>query len=690
MFFDNTEIKFIYGEAAKNIAAVWDPKNNKIMAIFDDQFELIRKIKVIIFQIFFGGVSDYWAYGIVDCWASRCIEKADLDEICESSHEKIHNCVQLLKNIEINYEDRIIDSYDCLNALLSSCISRREILKATFKNFPGIEPSYNHLDKIINDLEDTLPILDDMRSVFQKAPFTLNFTPESIFDSLNELEENPSLMPFIRELRDVFTKYAVDQLSTHVNLDVKMKQMDDKAWLLWRKCENEQLKKACMDLLIYAGKDLSSRMRIAKQIIQAVIVHKANCREFNTVADNLKKYLNWKEILKIQVDMMSNERIIELLNVSPVDLRSYDREVLKELFVSLRNIVKDDSEKLEKLIATFNTKILVSSEMKLLGEGKLNKVYEVTYLDPLDGKQKVRIFKPDPSELDLLSLKQEEYLGTSAAVGIPSGIYAHLSSRAVASSVVDKLLNGKNRISVHTEFVIINGQRGILMEKALGGNIKLKKDPAEEISSQSFMEFLNKSISSLGKNSCVERIFERFDPKNKKTIAGQINLQIKDIITGECDRHPYNYYINDHGEIKGIDEDCSFGIFAIPDGIDVRKQKAIKGIVPNNGSFMLRMPPVITQEMQTKIMQLSPDKLRTELEPYISKAEIEATIKRVEKLQIHVNNQEQCWVVESEDALLENEALDRMNSNNSYYKRELLVFSGNENGWNYLREYRDY
>lgn len=60
-------------------------------------------------------------------------------------------------------------------------------------------------------------------------------------------------------------------------------------------------------------------------------------------------------------------------------------------------------------------------------------------------------------------------------------------------------------------------------------------------------------------------------PRNPTTAEGLLKLQIKDFITGECDRHPENYFIDDLGKVKGIDEDCCFGVNAAPEGVDVRQ-----------------------------------------------------------------------------------------------------------------------
>jgi len=184
--------------------------------------------------------------------------------------------------------------------------------------------------------------------------------------------------------------------------------------------------------------------------------------------------------------------------------------------------------------------------------------------------------------------------------------------------------------------------------------------------------------------------FEKFSPDNPTTAEGMIKLQVKDVITGECDRHPGNYFIDDQGNVTGIDEDCCFGVDAIPEGVDVRDQGPLMGFIPNNASLMLRMPNVITQSIKDRIDELyaNSEELVSSLLPYISSDEMAATLTRLEKLHSHVNDSSTCLVVSSKDELLSEEARLRADTNNSYWARELLVFSNDEEGWNYLRAHR--
>ena len=219
----------------------------------------------------------------------------------------------------------------------------------------------------------------------------------------------------------------------------------------------------------------------------------------------------------------------------------------------------------------------------------------IKYFDPLTGNQTEAVFKPDPADLDTLTKFKESKFGTAAASGIPSSIDAHLSSRAVASSKIDRLLFGDSPISVHTQYVTVNGRRGILMQKAKDRSPKpTGREVQEEISlneNQGLRRVILSEIEAYGtvtkstlcmiavSNHYDRVIFEgnagkfrligvrkevaRLDPVNPVTVAGLIRLQIKDFICGECDRHPENYSIDDNGCVTGIDEDCCFGVNAI-------------------------------------------------------------------------------------------------------------------------------
>lgn len=451
--------------------------------------------------------------------------------------------------------------------------------------------------------------------------------------------------------------------------------------------------------------------------LNILLERKINHKEFNSLADAIKNDPFWKSKVSLQLKSLPPETLIQFISTSPIDFRGYDREVLSVVCSALKKQLEhgyppEMLKKLNLLSATFTTKIInvPDKDLKALNKGAINIVYKVNYWDN-NNKETEGVFKPDASDLPANKLLQEEWFGTSVASGIPAGIDAHLSSRAVASSVVDKLLYSGKQISVNTEFVIINGQRGILMDLAQGKSPKFIDEVKNRLPPNEMKIRIPKTIpkelqskwvevkSNCRKIEFIDGVpyatrpqFENFDMNNPLTIAGLTKLQIKDIITGECDRHPENYYVNSLGHVLGIDEDCCFGINAIPKDADVRKQDSLFFIVPNRGSLMLRMPPVVTREMQADILKLADlnlTELQKSIAPYVSAEEIQEMTIRLQKLKEHVTNPEKCLVVGSNEALLQDEAQGRMDTNNSYYKREVQLLSVKEKGWNRFREHRD-
>lgn len=471
-----------------------------------------------------------------------------------------------------------------------------------------------------------------------------------------------------------------------------------------------------------------SQQKPAFKAVMSAVERNEGFPVFNRIADSLKKNPDWKGEIKAQVSQLNEEGLNTLINVRAVDLRGYNREVLMEIFsaaeevMSEKGLLSSDAEKnLSNLVLSLKTDVFYvpESDMKYLGGGAVNQVFEVK----IGGESFV--FKPDSSELDSVTLMKEQHFGTAVASGIPPGIDAHLSSRAVASSKVDSLLYGANTISVETKFVIINDQRGILMKMASGespktsGLEKVEVNPKDnpvvvtainqrilskgKLSGKDLKMFaaaLNCRSLKLSKNQDGKTVLigkraklEHLDPNNSITAEGLMRLQIKDIITGECDRHPENYFIDDDGKVTGIDEDCCFGVNAIPEGVDVRSQPSIKFVVPNNASLMLRMPPVVTIEVKDHIERLNSENGKAELvktlEPYISPEEINATLIRLNKLHMHIGSQD-CSVVNTKEELLSPDSRTRMDSNNSYLGRETMAYDSDKKGWNHLREYRKF
>lgn len=442
----------------------------------------------------------------------------------------------------------------------------------------------------------------------------------------------------------------------------------------------------------------------------------SDCIQFNRFADQLKSDAkNLEANLKALVASLNCDELLELAGGNKFDFRGYDREItcklLKEVKLAIQRQKFSDKKlllnNLDQLLHYMHAEIIQVDEFakKRLGGGVVNIVYEIQYIDS-KGNLKVGVFKPEVDALSVKTIYQEQFFGTVASSGISEGCDAHLNSRAVASSIVDRLLYGENCISVKTQFAIVNGQRGILMEKGLGSipevatvkvfTQKLAEMPdffqafvAQKTKEHQFLTQDNLKFLALQLNAREVKIdgeqvtiamavIKPFEQKNLATIAeGLLKLQIKDFITGECDRHPQNYLVGPDGKITGIDEDCCFGVNAVPEDIEVRKLHTLGPfVIPNNGSFMLRMPRVITEEARGRVNSLYSDQafLKQSLEPYISKEEIAATLGRLKMLHEHINS-EKCLAVKDKNELLGPEAWQRTDRSNSYFKREWHVFT---------------
>jgi hypothetical protein len=449
--------------------------------------------------------------------------------------------------------------------------------------------------------------------------------------------------------------------------------------------------------LLTKNASATSPLPIAKDAISALKAGKGNHVDFNKHADVLKKSPDWQKAVERGVASLTIHERIQFASLDKVKLRGFDREVAHKILSCLK------LSNQEELRASLAPEIITTSEKNVLGGGAVNTVYKVTYKST-EGGQKTEVFKPDPSGLSTLIRFKEKLFGTAVASGIPAGDESHLPSRAVASSVVESLLFPGNPISVQTRFATVDGQRGILMEQAAGENPRVTKEktktwkiselpPAQaqalqkRLGDSKFVAAMLKasSVKIEGDSLVTTHTVLNVDLTKPKTLEGLVMLQCLDVITGQVDRNPNNYHIDPEGNVKGIDQDCSFGIHAIPDDVDVRSQPALKMFIPNNSSLMLRMPPVITEYIQTSINSLhqNKDALRASLKGFITDTEVEATMVRLDKLHTHIQT---CIVAKTPEGLASPLNQKRMTPDNSYQAREQMLLRQDQKGWNDLRK----
>jgi hypothetical protein len=345
-------------------------------------------------------------------------------------------------------------------------------------------------------------------------------------------------------------------------------------------------------------------------------------------------------------------------------------------------------------------------KLKYFAEGAVSKVY--TYIDPVDHKK--YIFKQSIDDINrndfsniFIKFKREIISSfVSVNSGIPKGDKANFCSRSIASTITDEMLNGEDRILVKTEYIHINGMLGIKMELAEGKSPILKKEKIRDIedskcirwAQQNNYDLIAKKIKCHYRQIILEGTYLKYckkymkylNKKNPITYESFLILQIVDILNGECDRHSKNYLINQiNGKVKGIDNEYSFGIYSIPKE-DVRNQPKVFGILPNRGSLMLRMPPVITIQIKNNITSLynNSKEYCKRLSCYLTKNEVKATIVRLNKLYEHINS-DKCEIVNNTEELFIR-GKEIADTTNSYWARELYASKINPTNWNHLRE----
>lgn len=243
--------------------------------------------------------------------------------------------------------------------------------------------------------------------------------------------------------------------------------------------------RADLDAVHY--RPISAAATLASKCV-ANLVNKAGLKTFNTNADALKANEGWKERVAAQVSRLSERDQLQLASMSLYDLVDHDREVTGHILSCLsesRDLNETTRNELKSKVAELNTLVINIDEKnedvyKYLGGGAVNKVYRVTFTNE-NGEQVTGVFKPDPAELGAVTQAKELFFGTAQASGIPAGDEGHLTARSVGSYALDKALYGDNPIGVKTEYIVLNGKRGILMELAKGASPEPPKMEQREI-----------------------------------------------------------------------------------------------------------------------------------------------------------------------------------------------------------------
>ncbi|MCW2602922.1 MAG: hypothetical protein JWN61_1057, partial [Pseudonocardiales bacterium] len=230
--------------------------------------------------------------------------------------------------------------------------------------------------------------------------------------------------------------------------------------------------------------------------------------------------------------------------------------------------------------------------------GQKNTVSELTY--KLENNQNFTGYFKKDTGFNATPERQELKTGIRQAD-------PNYGARTVAMYRIDQLLGAG--VTARAEFAVHQDGAGksvlgTVLEKAKGvsgGDVKTGMDTAQ--------------AASLGPDAV-----SMDDPALQR---GLNKLQLLDVVCGQLDRHPGNYYIEADGKggaksVTGIDLDMAFGAdMNVHDDIAAEDAFNYKGI-----------PDLIDAEMGTRILQLQASDIRAALTGLLNKPEIDATVNR--------------------------------------------------------------
>jgi hypothetical protein len=200
--------------------------------------------------------------------------------------------------------------------------------------------------------------------------------------------------------------------------------------------------------------------------------------------------------------------------------------------------------------------------------------------------------------------------GQEAAVGIKQAD-PNYGKRAVAMYRIDQLLGAE--VTARTEFATHDGVLGTVSETVVGdkgGEALFANDEEEK--------------EALGPGAILST-----DPVLQRSLN---KLQILDAICGQLDRHSNNWLVETDEKggvkgVKGIDLDMAFG--EDMDDIEVD--------MGNLGHNFRGLPPIIDEEFALKVIKVKADDIRNALKGLLSDKEIDATVKRFQKVVDRIN-----------------------------------------------------
>lgn len=273
----------------------------------------------------------------------------------------------------------------------------------------------------------------------------------------------------------------------------------------------------------------------------------------------------------------------------------------------------------EKNLVTWNRLENQQGEMKLLGAGLFNQVFDIEYARPATNFKGV--FKPLQAPLD----KEPQRVGISKDIGIDT-MNPQFGARNIATKAVADLLkfdvvpSADYGLAKHDNVV----RMGLVMAKVTGKDMKAERDAIHQNSKTD--EQRRTQMKALILNPVLRREL--------------VKLQLLDALVGQGDRHINNYLVErspatgDITGVKGIDNDQCFGK-------DTKDPNTLVSGNPMRPGFRgVHLPEIIDSEMKGMILGLDGMALEQALSGLLHSDEIEATKERLTFLQKHIGSME--------------------------------------------------
>jgi hypothetical protein len=275
-----------------------------------------------------------------------------------------------------------------------------------------------------------------------------------------------------------------------------------------------------------------------------------------------------------------------------------------------------------------------AKDPEMLRGGNICKPYAVTYETPTGPKRMV--FKE--------AFSSQGYGGASLETGIDLKD-PRMPLRSLATRAVDKRL--EFGLIPDTQMGLMGGKLGMVIDfvpgtapvveilvpldenSAKARTLRLAKDTRSPEQYQAMLaaEGLvdDGARISMRKHAGVSEI----DFKGAGVRRELTKLQYLDALCGQADRHAKNYIVelDDRGafvRLRGIDNDQAFGKAPHPNEL----------VGPR--TFALRLPQVIDTDMKAAFEKLTEDQLRADLAGLLTDAEIDAAVKRLGAIKMHI------------------------------------------------------